>query len=88
MRELTDELRNVAGQDMEPKAKQEKVKLLQAQIQMVQQQIAAIQRQMQQEQMDRAQAQQQAKASQQPRSTPVNKPQSLPGLGESVDTFA
>lgn len=73
---------------MEAKAKQEKVKLLQAQIQMVQQQIAAIQRQIQQEQMDRAQVQQQAKANQQPRSTPVNKPENLPGLEEPVGAFA
>ncbi|MBD9390799.1 FlxA-like family protein [Acidovorax sp. ACV01] len=87
LRELTDELRGVAGQDIDAKAKQEKIKLLQAQIQMVQQQIAAIARQSQQEQAAR---QQQAQATRDPstKAAPAPTGRRTPGLGDTVDTFA
>ena len=85
LRALTDELRDVAGQDMDAKAKQEKTKLLQAQIQMVQQQIAAIQRQNQQDQAHKLQQAQDAKNSDTKASSASGK---TPGLGDNVDTFA
>ena len=83
LRQLTDELKDVATMDMEPKAKQERLKLLQAQIQMVQQQIAAIQRQQQQEQL----SQQNAQAARQAQAAEHKTPRT-PGLGESVDVYA
>lgn len=85
LRELTDELGSVAGQDMDAKAKQEKVKILQAQIQMVQQQISAIQRQNQQEQANKLQQAQDAKNAD-TQATPARG--KTPGLGDVVDTFA
>lgn len=81
MRQLTEQLKNVAVGDGDPKAKAEQIKLLQAQIQMVQAQIAAIQRQQQQEQLSQQKAAQAAQAAERPPARP-------PGLGESVDTYA
>lgn len=52
LRDLVEELKGLATSDMDPKAKKERVKLLQSQIQMVQAQITAIQRARQQEQQD------------------------------------
>lgn len=83
LRQLTDQLKNVAALDMEPKAKEERVKLIQAQIQMVQQQIAAIQRQSQQEQMSKQLAEQAAKQVKASDASPAR----TPGLGGSVDVY-
>lgn len=53
IKELTAELKSLTSSDMDPKAKQDRAKLIQAQIKMLYAQIAAIQR-------ERQQAQQQA----------------------------
>jgi hypothetical protein len=81
MRQLTEQLKSAATGDGDPKAKAERIKLLQAQIQMVQAQIAAIQRQQQQEQLNQQKTAQATQAAESP-------PARTPGLGESVDTYA
>nr|WP_315430961.1 FlxA-like family protein [uncultured Albidiferax sp.] len=83
LRQLTDQLKNVASLDMEPKAKEERVKLIQIQIQMVQQQIVAIQRQSQQEQLSKQLA---AQAAKQVKSSDASSART-PGLGGSVDVY-
>lgn len=85
LRELADALKRVPTEDGDPKAKQQKAKLLQAQIQMVQQQIEALMRQKQQEQLDKQREKQQHSELEALRQG--RKP-SAPGLGESVDTYA
>ncbi len=87
LHELVEELKGVATSNMEPKAKKERVKLLQSQIQTVQAQIAAIQRARQQEQQNAAmqKAQSAAKLDQENRDKADRKNISL---GNLVDTYA
>lgn len=58
MRELTEQLKAVVWEDMDPKAKEQRIQMLQAMIQMVQQQIAATQQAEEMQQMQRQAAEQ------------------------------
>jgi TolA-binding protein len=82
LRELQQALKNVPGESLDDKAKQQQVKQLQTQIMQVQQQIEALMRERQQASIDKQREQQTSTASAQRRSS------GPPGLGENVDVFA
>lgn len=87
LRDLTNELKNVATSNLDAKAKAEKTKLLQAQIQMVQAQIAAIQRANMQKQQT-AQSEQMTSVKPVGDKSKSNGGRRVKSLGVHVDTFA
>jgi len=86
LRELADELKGVASSDLDAKAKQEKVKLLQARIQMVQAEIAAIQRAQQQKQQA-SQAEKSEDLANEALTQRAPSEGQKSGLGSKVDTY-
>ncbi|MFZ4286038.1 FlxA-like family protein [Variovorax sp. HJSM1_2] len=83
MRELTEQLKAVVWEDMDPKLKEQRIQMLQGMIQMVQQQIMAVQRAEELRQMQ----EQQARAAEQQKATRAESSRQS-GLGYRVDVYA